>query len=301
MTNDYRHRTHDFGLNGILPIDKPPGWTSHDVVARVRRLAGQRQVGHAGTLDPLATGLLLVVLGPATRLSGYLMASPKAYCAEVVLGAQTNTDDAEGKVIGQGEYAGVMREGIEAVLPRFVGEILQVPPAYAAVKQGGQRLYVLARKGIAVQPQARTVAINALRVLAWEPPRLRLFVECGSGTYIRSIARDLGEALGTCAYLHALRRVRSGAFRVEEAASLERLEQEGVAAWLRRPDYAVLDLPAVVASGEDARRVGHGGAILLGHDVAGRVRLYDGNGHLLALAEARAGTVKPFLVFPERE
>src|SRR5947209_3666991 len=153
--------------NGILSIDKPQGWTSHDVVARVRRLAGQRQVGHAGTLDPLATGLLLLVLGPATRLSSYLMASPKTYCAEVVFGASTSTDDAEGTIVKCSDASSVTRTAIDAVLPLFTGEIAQVPPAYASVERGGQRLYALARQGIEVRPEPRTVTVHALHPMVW--------------------------------------------------------------------------------------------------------------------------------------
>jgi tRNA pseudouridine55 synthase len=226
------------------------------------------------------------------------MASPKAYCAEVVLGIRTNTDDAEGEVIGRGEVVDLTRDAIEAALCRFVGSILQVPPSYAAVKQSGQRLYALARKGIDVRAEARPVTVHALHVIAWEPPRLRLRIDCGSGTYIRSIARDLGEELGTCGYLHALRRIRSGSFRVEDAATLPQVEGDGVEAWLRRPDYAVLDLPAVVVSGAEARIAQHGGPVSTPVAAATPVRLYSADGRLLALAEARGETMKPFLVFP---
>jgi tRNA pseudouridine55 synthase len=287
-------------LHGILPIDKSQGWTSHDVVARVRRLAGQRQVGHAGTLDPLATGLLLVVLGSATRLSRYLMESRKAYCAEVVFGTRTNTDDAEGIIVASGDcdWSRLRREKIEAAIPRFVGEIMQTPPAYAAVKQDGQRLYALARKGVDVRVEARPVTVHEIRILGWEPPRLRLFVECGSGTYIRSLARDLGDVLGTRGYLHALRRVSSGAFRVAEAATLEVMEEHGVEPYLRRPDLAVISLPAVVVRGPEAFQVIHGAPVALRTCAAGMVRLYDELGRFLAVGEVRGSTLKPCLVFP---
>lgn len=285
-------------LDGILPIDKPQGWTSHDVVARVRRLAGQRQVGHAGTLDPLATGLLILVLGSATRLSSYLMEASKTYCAEVVLGTRTNTDDAEGVIVGQGDASGVSREDVEGVLSRFVGEISQVPPAYAAVKHKGQRLYTLARKGIEVEPEPRSVTIHHLQVLAFAPPRVRLVVECGSGTYIRSLARDLGGSLGTGAYLHALRRVRSGAFGIDDTCTLTRLAEDGVQSHLRRPDLAVHNLPATVVQGEDVRKVLHGGPAPLTELTTSHIRLYDEAGRLLALGAPHRDIVKPFLVFP---
>jgi tRNA pseudouridine55 synthase len=301
---------------GILPVDKPQGWTSHDVVARVRRLAGQREVGHAGTLDPLATGLLLLVLGKATRLSRYLMASTKSYCAEVVLGASTNTDDAEGTIHAHGDIAAVSRDAIQSVLPSFTGAIRQVPPAYAAVRQGGERLYALARKGIEVRPEPRSVTIHELRLLGWEPPRLRLFLRCGSGTYVRSLARDIGVALGTFGYLHALRRVESAGFRVEDSFTLAELESGGIQSRLVRSDRAVVGLPAAVVVGEDIRRVRNGGAVRLGADLSedslwvspilvsessveeAAIRLYDPSGNLLALAAVDAGTARPFLVFP---
>jgi tRNA pseudouridine55 synthase len=228
------------------------------------------------------------------------MDARKAYCAEVVLGTRTNTDDAEGVIVGSGDWARVTRAAIDAALPAFTGETMQVPPAYAAVKLGGQRLYALARKGVEVQVQPRRVTIHTLRVLAWEPPRLRLFVECGSGTYIRSLARDLGDALGVFGYLHALRRVGSGAFRVEEAATLGDLETRGVDAFLRAPDLAVAGLAAVAVSGAEASRVAHGAPVPIQLHAATPIRIYDDAGRLLALGECRGTTLNPFLVFPQR-
>jgi tRNA pseudouridine55 synthase len=291
-------------LSGLLPVDKPQGWTSHDVVARVRRLSGQRQVGHAGTLDPLATGVLVLVLGGATRLSSYLMNSTKIYRAEVVLGATTVTDDAEAPVEGYRDPSAVTRAAIEEQLGRFHGEIDQVPPRYAAVRQRGEKLYVLARKGVEVRPEPRRVRIDRIEVEMWCPPRLRLRVECGPGTYVRALARDVGAALGVGGYLHALRRLASGSFTAERAVSLERLGDavasggtEALAARLEPPDRAVLDWPAAAVGEEASRRVLNGQAISVGRPVSGNLRVYGPTGDFLALAEGRGPVVKPFLVF----
>ncbi|HZU13037.1 MAG TPA: tRNA pseudouridine(55) synthase TruB [Chloroflexota bacterium] len=284
-------------ISGILPIDKPLGWTSHDVVRRVRRVAGQRSVGHAGTLDPLATGVLVVVLGSATRLSSYLLASDKEYCAEVVLGATTATDDAEGDLLRCAPVRGLSRSDIERAVGGFVGDIDQVPPRYAAVKRGGQKLYVLARRGEDVDVEARRVTISRVEVVRVDLPRVRLRVTCGAGTYIRALARDLGAALGVGGYLHALRRVRSGQFVVSDCAPLDRLTSANeVRAAILPPERAVLALSARVLSTGEAEAVGYGRAVEAA-DVHGSIRLYDRDGRLLALGEAVGGSLKPTRVF----
>ncbi len=209
--------------SGVLNVDKPLGVTSHDVVAQVRRALGVRRVGHAGTLDPLATGILLICVGPAVRLSEFLMASTKTYVADLQLGRATTTDDAEGAVTAEVAVDHLTAEDITAILPAYTGEIEQIPPAFSAVKQGGRKLYELARKGHAVQAAPRRVRIDALRLLNWSPPVARVEVVCGPGTYIRSLARDLGHSLGVGGSLSALRRTVSGAFRVEDALPSEAL------------------------------------------------------------------------------
>lgn len=285
-------------IDGILPIDKPMGWTSHDIVARLRRIAGQRAVGHAGTLDPLATGALILVLGAATRLSSYLMNAPKVYCAEIVLGATTVTDDAEAPLSCLTDVSDISEADIQSVLARFVGTIDQVPPAYAAIKRGGQKLYQLARKGIEVEPVPRRVTITAIEIITWDTPRLRLRIGCESGTYIRSLARDIGAVLGVGGYLHALRRISSGSFTAEALVSLtDLIDASSVAAAVFPLDRAVLDLPAVVLDADDLRRVRHGGAVALGVPASGTVRLYGPSGTLVALAECRERTVHPIRVF----
>jgi tRNA pseudouridine55 synthase len=288
-------------IDGILSIDKPSGWTSHDVVARVRRITGQREVGHAGTLDPLATGLLILVLGAATRLSAYLMESDKTYCADMLLGVTTTTDDAEGAILDRCSVPELDPADIEGHLRRFMGEIEQVPPAYSAVHQGGERLHRLARKGVAVDSRPRRVVIHRLALEELDLPRLRVIVRCGSGTYIRALARDLGAALGTGAHLCALRRVASGSFAVEDAAPLDGLTRDEVLRWLQPLDRAVIAWPAVVLSAEEASRVCHGRAVPLGCLAPGNVRLYGPGGELVALGRGAGSEVRPFRVFAQVE
>lgn len=253
-------------LSGILNVDKPPGMTSHDVVDAVRRLAGQRKVGHAGTLDPMATGVLLLCLGQATRLSEYLMAGRKRYRATVVVGVETDTYDAEGEVVSTGGRIEFSRQEIESALAGFQGHIEQVPPMYSALKQGGQSLHRLARQGRVVERHPRPVEIDEIRLLDWTPPALILEVDCSPGTYIRSLAHDLGQRLGAGAHLACLVRLRSGRFILEEAASLERLEeafQHGQEARYLLPlDEALLDWPVMVVGAQDAQRIRQGQAIV---------------------------------------
>lgn len=285
-------------IDGILPIDKPLGWTSHDAVARLRRVSGQRQVGHAGTLDPLATGVLVLVLGSATRLSSYLMHTPKVYCAEIVLGATTVTDDAEAPLLRRSDPSHLADTDIAAVVGRFVGQFDQAPPAYAAIKRNGQKLYELARQGIDIDPAPRRVAIQAIDVLAWRAPRLRLRIRCASGTYIRALARDIGAALETGGYLHALRRVASGSFVAREAAPLSQLRDEAaVAASVYPLDRAVLDLPAAVLDPAESRRIRNGQMVTLRTPASGTIRLYGTTGSLVALGECRGTMVQPIRVF----
>ncbi|MCS6835167.1 MAG: tRNA pseudouridine(55) synthase TruB [Anaerolineae bacterium] len=231
-------------MDGFINLDKPLGPTSHDMVAyarRVLRQAGLRQVkvGHAGTLDPSATGVLLLCLGRATRLSEYVMAHDKTYVAHIRLGESTTTYDAEGQVIGRHDASGVDLEQVEAVLPRFIGQIDQLPPIYSAIKQDGRKLYELARAGEAVELVPRAVRIDRLTVLDWSNPELALEIVCSSGTYVRSLAHDLGQALGVGAHLVALRRTRSGRFDVAQACTLKQLtDVEALRAQLVSPSQA---------------------------------------------------------------
>lgn len=282
-------------ITGILPVDKPLGWTSHDVVGRIRRVTAQRQVGHAGTLDPLATGVLILVLGKATRFSSYLMATPKVYCAEVVLGATTVTDDAEGSMQSWADVSHLSLSDVERRLPHFVGEIAQVPPRYAAIKHGGEKLYVLARKGETVEPEPRRVMVYSIDMQEWQPPRLRIRVRCGPGTYIRSLARDLGAALGVGAYLHALRRSASGTFTAAGSCRLPALQSaDAVERNLQPPDRAVLELPALVLPESEMRAARDGRPIETRSDLQGPLRLYDRSGGLIGLGRVTGGRIRAF-------
>ncbi len=204
-------------MNGILNINKPAGWTSHDVVAWVRRLLKIKRVGHAGTLDPLATGVLLVCVGPATRVAEYLMASPKSYRARVRLGIVTDTYDTEGAVIAAAPVPDLTQVELRAALAQFVGVSQQTPPAFSAIKQDGIPLHRRVRRGEVVLPAPRTVVIHNIELLDWQPPLLDLTVDCEPGTYIRSLAHDLGQVFGCGAALAALTRTRSGEFTLEQA------------------------------------------------------------------------------------
>jgi tRNA pseudouridine55 synthase len=289
-------------IDGILPVDKPAGWTSHDVVARVRRIIGQRQVGHAGTLDPLATGVLVLVLGSATRLSSYLMDAPKIYCAEIVLGATTVTDDAEAPLLRQVDPSHLVDADVAVVLARYIGHIDQVPPAYAAIKRGGQKLYELARQGIEIEPVPRQVTIEAIDLLSWNTPRLRLRVRCAAGTYIRALARDIGASLGVGGYLHGLRRIASGSFTTRDTAPLAQLtDVAGVAASVYALDRAVLDLPAAMLDPAETRQIRNGQMVTLGRPTGGTIRLYGATGSLVALGECRGNMVQPVRVFEEEK
>ncbi len=272
---------------GILNLYKPCGPTSHDAVARVRRLFHQRRVGHAGTLDPLAQGVLLVCLGAATRVSEYLMASSKTYLAEVTLGATSTTDDAEGEITPGGPIPSCA--AVVAALADLIGERDQVPPRYAAVKRAGVALYRRARRGEVVIPAPRRVHIAAIELVSWQPPQVGLLITCGPGTYIRALARDLGAALGCGGYLSGLVRLRSGRFTAAEAISFEELEvaiAEGFAAdLLYPPDVALLDREAVILGSDSVARLQQGRSVPATGQPAGPppYRAYSASGELVAL------------------
>ena len=294
-------------LAGILNVDKPAGMTSHDVVDVIRRVAGQRRVGHAGTLDPMATGVLLVCLGQATRVAEYLMAGRKQYRASIVLGTSTDTYDAEGEILASGGRTDFSRAELEAGLVRFVGCIEQVPPMYSAIKRDGRPLYELARQGQTVEREPRPVEIELIKLLHWTPPSLIVEVICSPGTYIRSLAHDLGQHLGSGAYLATLVRMASGQFTLEEAVSLDRLEeafQHGQEdRYLLPLDEALLDWPAMIVGADDAQRVVTGQAIE-GNPPAARGegllhRAYSLDGDFLAIMayHASSGQWRPKKVF----
>jgi tRNA pseudouridine55 synthase len=271
-------------LDGILNLDKPSGLTSHDVVAQVRAVAGQRRVGHAGTLDPLASGVLLVCLGRATRLVEYLMDSTKVYRARIRLGMTTDTYDATGTVL-QERPVEVDRATVETALARFRGPVLQVPPMYSALKRDGQPLYRLARRGVTVERQPRAVEIYRLDLTAWEPPYLTVEVACSAGTYIRSLAHDLGERLGCGAYMDALTRLASGDFRIEEAIPLAALTRERLLASLLPPDAALRRYPVLRLDEAGVRAVRMGQTVVAPPQDAPLARAYAPDGSFVAVME----------------
>ena len=246
---------------GILNLNKRPGPTSHDVVDHVRRLTGIRRVGHAGTLDPLAAGVLLVCIGRATRVAEYLMAGHKVYRARVRLGISTDTYDAEGMVTSEAPVE-VSSDQVEAALSSFRGVIAQVPPVYSAIKHQGTPLHRLARRGVAMEQiplKARQVEILRLELTAWEPPECTLDVTCSPGTYVRALAYDLGQALGCGAHLSGLTRLASGRFRVEDAVTLEEFVEVAAqgrwAALLHPIDAALARFRALYVDADAARRL----------------------------------------------
>jgi tRNA pseudouridine55 synthase len=272
-------------MTGFLNINKPSGMTSHDVVARVRRLVGRKvKVGHAGTLDPAATGVLPIAIGQATRLIEYLADARKGYRAVVALGTTTTTDDAEGEPLEQHPVPPLTHEQLEAALQPLRGEIMQVPPMYSALHHQGQRLYALAREGQTIERPPRPVTIHALCLLAADEHTLTLDIACSKGTYIRSLARELGEALGCGAHLAALERTFVGSFVVADAVPLETLQQAAdVRPYLLPPETAVSDLPPVTLDAAQSQHVCNGRAISLAGVAGERVRAHDARGMLLAL------------------
>ena len=214
----------DFEKGEILNIDKPEGPTSFQVVRLVRKWTNVRKVGHAGTLDPMATGVLLVCTGPATKQVSRLMMLAKTYEGTVELGITTNTDDIEGEITARIPVPHISDSRLQAAVKIFTGEISQIPPMFSAIKKDGKRLYQLARKGIVLEREPRNVTIYRFDILAWRSPFLDIRVECSRGTYIRAIARDIGEHLGTCGTLKALRRISIGHYSVEESYTLNQLE-----------------------------------------------------------------------------
>ncbi len=213
-----------FECGEIINIDKPVGMTSFQVVKMIRRWTGCKKVGHAGTLDPMATGVLLVCTGKSTKQVPSLMGMEKVYEGTIQLGRVTDTDDAEGKILSRSDVPGFSMSEIENILKDYCGEIDQVPPQYSALKRNGKRLYKLARQGIQVKLQPRKVTVHEIRLLSWASPFIRIRVRCGKGTYIRSIARDIGVQLKTGGYLSALRRIRIGSFHVDKAYQLDQFK-----------------------------------------------------------------------------
>jgi tRNA pseudouridine55 synthase len=285
-------------VSGLVVVDKEAGWTSHDVVARCRRIFGQRRVGHAGTLDPDATGVLLVGLGRATRLLRFLTALPKTYTTDIVLGAATSTLDASGEVLRTYDMTHVTPEMVRAAATALTGEVEQVPPMVSAVKVGGRRLHELARQGIEVERPARTVRVYRFDTEP-DPDRQGVYraeVQCSSGTYVRVLAEDLGRALGGGAHLDNLRRTRIGSFGPAEMRTLDQIGPEAILA----PAEAMRDLDAVTVEPDAVASIRTGlplDKVPLGATGDGPWALLDGTGTLLAVYEAtETDRIRPAVV-----
>jgi tRNA pseudouridine55 synthase len=284
---------------GVLPVDKPDGPTSHDVVAMARRALGTRRIGHTGTLDPFATGLLLLCLGRATRLAEYLTGMDKRYEAVARLGQATDTLDRTGTVVAESAvWDRLSDDEIRAAFEDQRGTRLQRPPIYSAKKVEGRRAYERARAGETVQPDPVPVEIHDLRVTRIEPPDVAFEMHCGSGTYVRAVARDAGETLGVGAHLTSLRRTAVGPFRVEDAIPLDRIEDgDAVAGVLVDPLAAMAHLPTVELDAEETRRIGHGQALPAPEAAGPGLVVLAADGALVAVAESDGETLRPRKVF----
>jgi tRNA pseudouridine55 synthase len=289
-------------VSGVLVVDKPVGLTSHDVVQIVRRGTGIRRAGHTGTLDPRASGVLVILIGPAVRLSEFVSASDKRYQATIRLGSATDTYDSEGTVTSSGgSIENIDEEQFEEILQQFVGEIDQVPPPYSAVKVKGKKAYEMARKGQPVDLKARKINVYSLELLEWAPPEAVVDVYCSSGTYVRSLANDLGETLGCGAYLVGLRRTKSGRFSLRDAVSLRRLREAFDAGnwyqFLIPAAEALSEWPIVELDSEKVEKVRHGHRIPAEMEIEGWARGVTEQGDLVALLEASEGEWQPRKVF----
>lgn len=288
---------------GFLNVNKPLKLTSHDVVARVRRrykeLTGSKKVGHAGTLDPLATGVLVLCLGGATRLSDYVMHTTKQYRAQITVGKTTTTYDAEGDIVTEVDASHITQADVETVLPQFTGEIQQIPPMYSAIKVDGKKLYDLAREGKSIERKARDITIDSLQILAWNPPTFELDVVCSSGTYIRSLAYDIGQTLGVGAYLSGLERVASGNFHVDSSITLDTIMNDDE--WhhhMVAPQNALSDRPSIILSNENLQLIQNGQFIERTNDTDIEVMFaYTTGGQFAAILTPRDKFWKPHKVF----
>lgn len=277
-------------VDGVLLLDKPIGLTSNDALQKVRRLFSAAKGGHTGTLDPLATGLLPLCFGEATKFSADLLDADKTYEAVLKLGVTTDSGDAEGKVTATATV-NVKKAEIVEILPRFTGGIQQIPPMHSALKRDGRPLYELARKGIEVEREARAVTIHAIDLLDFAGDSLTLRVTCSKGTYIRVLAADIGAALGCGAHLSALRRTRVADLALQGAvtlAELAELDEDGRMAYLQPVDALLHTLPVLAIEGEAAQRFCHGNPVDLPEGMVGKIRVYEG-GRLLGIGEPGAG------------
>lgn len=279
-------------MHGVINFDKPGGMTSQTAVTLVKRALGVKKAGHAGTLDPMATGVLIICIGEATKISSFMMDMPKTYEAELKFGQRTDTLDAEGQILEERDVAPMSMERIGGALEKFKGLIHQVPPMYSALKKDGKPLYELARKGIEVERKARQVTIYGIEALGYEHPFLRISVSCSKGTYVRTLAEDIATELGTVAHLSALRRTRVGGFSADEAVSPETVSPGAVVP----VDSAIGQLREVLLSPEDFKRASNGGFLKASSYGPAtdqeKLRLKDPTGGLFAIGGVYAGRIK---------
>ena len=284
---------------GLLNLDKPGGITSRDAVNRVQRLLRGVKVGHAGTLDPLAEGVLVLGLGPATRLVEYVQRMPKEYRGTFLLGRSSDTEDIQGQVEFLDDSPEISADQLRQALPAFLGSIQQRPPQYSALKVQGKRAYDLARQGEKVELAPRSVRIDELELTDYQPPEFRLRIRCGSGTYVRSLGRDIAEALGSAAVMSALERTAIGPFRRENALSLETLSEETLRQHLQPPELALAELPRLTLSDRQVEDISHGRTIACEEIACEEIAAVDGQGRLRAILTPRGrGRLKPARVFP---
>ena len=292
-------------MNGIILVDKPQGWTSHDVVAKLRGIYQQRRIGHSGTLDPMATGVLAVFLGRGTRAVELCENDEKEYVADLLLGIVTNTQDITGEVLEQHSVE-VSRQQLEAVLEQFLGPQQQIPPMYSAVKIGGKKLYELARKGQSVERKPRSIVIHELELCDFDGKTARIRVVCSKGTYIRTLCHDIGAALGTGGCLSSLRRTRAGGFAIDDCVTMEQIqqarEQNAHMAFRRPVDSLFSGCPAVYLGEKEALRCKNGAENAVSGMPDGTYRVYGPENEFLMLGQCQNGvlrTVKSFFEVKE--
>ena len=292
-------------MNGIILVDKPQGWTSHDVVAKLRGIYQQRRIGHSGTLDPMATGVLAVFLGRGTRAVELCENDEKEYVADLLLGIVTNTQDITGEVLEQHPVE-VSRQQLEAVLEQFLGPQQQIPPMYSAVKIGGKKLYELARKGQSVERKPRSIVIHELELCDFDGKTARIRVVCSKGTYIRTLCHDIGAALGTGGCLSSLRRTRAGRFAIDDCVTMEQIQQardqNAHMAFLRPVDSLFSGCPAVYLGEKEALRCKNGAENAVSGMPDGIYRVYGPENEFLMLGQCQNGvlrTVKSFFEVKE--
>lgn len=295
-------------ISGILLLNKPKGISSNRALQRVRAMLNASKAGHTGNLDPMATGLLPLCFGEATKFSSYLLDADKAYIATARLGQVSDTGDAEGTIVQERPVPELNEAQIKEAMARFLGDIEQVPPMYSALKQNGQPLYKLAREGKTVERKARSVTIFDLELIEWNAPDLTFSVRCSKGTYVRTLAEDIGETLGCGAHLVMLHRTHTGGFTGDEMLEFDRLQAErdleqSLDGYLLDTDILVAHFPKKDLSAEETARILHGQDIACDQVYADKVRLYDDQGRFIGLAEsAEAGRLQPkrLVVFEEQ-